>query len=35
MTMEVLLWLSVAALVIALGICYRETYGKKGRRDIF
>jgi hypothetical protein len=32
--MEVLLWLSVAALIIALGLCYYETYVKK-HRDIY
>jgi hypothetical protein len=29
-----LLWLSVIALIVALGLSFRETYGK-GRGDIF
>jgi len=29
-----LLWFSVAALIIALYLCYEENHGK-GRRDIF
>jgi hypothetical protein len=32
--MEALLWISLAALVCALWLSYRDTYGK-GRRDIF
>jgi hypothetical protein len=32
--MSALLWLSVAALILALALDYRATYGK-GRRDIF
>jgi hypothetical protein len=32
--MTALLGLSVAALIVALGLSFRETYGK-GRRDIF
>jgi hypothetical protein len=33
--MEALLWISVLALLVALYLNYRQTYGKKGRRDIF
>jgi hypothetical protein len=32
--MTTLLWLSVAALIVALALDYHETHGK-GRRDIF
>ena len=32
--MPALLWLSVAALLVALYLCYEENHGK-GRRDIF
>jgi hypothetical protein len=33
--MERLLWLPVLALIVAIAINYFDTYGKKGRRDIF